>query len=94
MESGVVAVSQSKWPRLYFLGFYFLGVMLVNNLVVALVIQYFIEEFETSQQNADEGVFLEGDQFVIFNSDDLNSKIKFGKYIAKLPPRYRLRTLM
>lgn len=91
MESGIVAVSQSKFPRLYFLGFYFFGVILVNNLVVALVIQYFIEEFETSKQNRIEGVFLEGNRCLIFDSNDLNSKIKFGKYIARLPPRYRLK---
>lgn len=91
MESGIVAVSQSKLPRLFFLGFYFLGVILVNNLVVALVIQYFIEEFESSQESKTDHMLLKGDQYFIFNSDDLKSKIKFGKYIARLPPRYRFK---
>jgi hypothetical protein len=43
-EVGYEAVTQSKWVRLYFLGFHILGVVLVNNLVTAFIITSFLQQ--------------------------------------------------
>lgn len=88
MESGIVAVSQTKLSRLFFLTYYFMGVMIVNNLVIALVIGYFLEEFESDDDEVDD-VFESGRELV-FDSDQMPTSKQFGKYVAHLNPKYRL----
>lgn len=43
-EVGFEAATQAKWVRLYFLAFHVLGVILVNNLVIAFIINKFLQE--------------------------------------------------
>jgi Ion transport protein. len=88
MESGIVAVAQTKLSRYFFLTFYIMGVMIVNNLVIALVIDYFLDEFESDNEEVDE-VFESGRELV-FDSDELPTPKEFGKYVARLNPKYRL----
>jgi Ion transport protein len=44
-EIGFEAVTQGKWVRWYFICFHVLGVILVNNLVIAFVINNFMQQF-------------------------------------------------
>eukprot|EP00557_Chaetoceros_sp_GSL56_P008415 CAMPEP_0176506338 /NCGR_PEP_ID=MMETSP0200_2-20121128/16977_1 /TAXON_ID=947934 /ORGANISM="Chaetoceros sp., Strain GSL56" /LENGTH=835 /DNA_ID=CAMNT_0017905957 /DNA_START=250 /DNA_END=2757 /DNA_ORIENTATION=+ len=88
MESGIVAVAQTKLSRFYFLTFYIMGVMIVNNLVIALVIGYFLDEFESDNDEVDD-VFESGRELV-FDSDQMPTPKEFGKYVARLNPKYRL----
>ena len=46
-EVGFEAVTGGKWVRFFFLGFHFLGVILVNNLVIAFIINEFFQQLET-----------------------------------------------
>jgi len=89
MESGIVAVAQTKVSRFFFLTFYIMGVMIVNNLVIALVIDYFHDELESGDEEEICDVFGSGRELV-FDSDDLPTSKKFGKYVARLNPKYRL----
>jgi len=89
MESGIVAVAQTKVSRFFFFTFYIMGVMIVNNLVIALVIDYYLDELENGDEEEICDVFGSGRELV-FDSDDLPTSKKFGKYVARLRPKYRL----
>merc|ERR1719491_2345869 len=52
MESGILAVTKTKESRWFFFSFYVVGVILVNNLVISLSIDTFINELEDKNQNA------------------------------------------
>ena len=84
MESGILPVSETKYSRYFFFSFYVIGVMIVNN----LVIDYFLDELDNSDEEIDE-VFTNGRQLV-FQSEDLPTTRKYGKYVARVKPRYRL----
>lgn len=88
MESGIVAVAQTKVSRFFFLTFYVMGVMIVNNLVIVLVIDYFLDELNGDDEEICD-VFVSGRELV-FDSDDLPTSKRFGKHVARLNPRYRL----
>ena len=49
-SAGFHAVFQSRWPRFFFLGFYFFGVVLANNLVIAFIINAFMKEWYIIQE--------------------------------------------
>lgn len=49
MADGILAVSKTAWSRLYFLAFYIVAVVVVNNCVVALIIDSFMEEWNHVQ---------------------------------------------
>jgi len=56
-EIGFEAVTQAKWVRLFFLAFHIFGVILVNNLVIAFIINAFLQELAVfHEQNEDEVV--------------------------------------
>ena len=46
-EIGFEAVTGGKWVRFFFLGFHVLGVILVNNLVIAFIINEFFQQLAT-----------------------------------------------
>jgi len=56
MESGILAVTQTKESRWFFFAFYVVGVILVNNLVISLSIDAFIIELEDKDQDQDAGI--------------------------------------
>lgn len=80
LESGIVAVAATKYSRYFFFTFYVVGVMLANNLVVAVVIDYFIDELDSKRSKTDER----------FEASDIFASRKVGKYVARLKPKYRL----
>ncbi len=49
MESGIIAIT-NKWSRYFFLSFFICGVIIVNNLVVAIVIDFFFSEMEAAEK--------------------------------------------
>lgn len=74
------AVAATKYSRYFFFTFYVVGVMLANNLVVAVVIDYFIDELDSKRSKTDER----------FEASDIFASRKVGKYVARLKPKYRL----
>ena len=48
MESGLVAIS-NRYCRYFFLLFFICGVIIVNNLVVAVVLDFFIQELDAEE---------------------------------------------
>jgi len=87
LESGIMAICDTKYYRFYFLSFYIVGVMIVNNLVVALIIDYFLDEYGTDEE--EEKAALEAEANLVFDSDDMPTPKKFGKYVARLNPEFR-----
>jgi len=55
-EIGYEAVTQSKWVRLYFLAFHVLGVILINNLVVAFIINAFLQQLAKFREHVGEEI--------------------------------------
>ncbi len=86
-ESGIDAVCETKYYRFYFLTFYVFGVMIVNNLVIALIIDYFLEEVE-KDGDADDADALDDQANLVFDSDDMPTPKAFGRYVATLKPDY------
>ena len=55
-EIGFEAVTGGKWVRLFFLSFHVLGVILVNNLVVAFIINAFLVQLKGDNSSSSEDV--------------------------------------
>jgi hypothetical protein len=51
-EIGLEAVTQAKWERCFFFAFHIFGVVLVNNFVIAFIINSFLAQLEISQRHA------------------------------------------
>jgi hypothetical protein len=90
-EEGFEAVTQSKWVRLYFLGFHILGVVLVNNLVIAFIITSFLQQLAIFRERTDEEVVGDGeavirDRQAVFDASSVTgTKTDLsGGYIARL----------
>jgi len=66
--------------------------MIANNLVFALVIDYFLDEYskdlEEQKEEEDRNVLRTGRNF-IFDSNDLPTNRELGRYVAQLRPKYR-----
>ncbi len=88
MESGILPVAQTNYARYFFFSFYIVGVMIVNNLLVALVIDFYLAEHDQKKED-DDDVFANGKK-LIFQSEDLPTKMEYGKYVARVKPKYRL----
>jgi len=86
-ESGIDAICETKYYRFYFLTFYIFGVMIVNNLVIALIIDYFLEEVE-KDGDAEDADALDDQANLVFDSDDMPTPKAFGRYVATLKPDY------
>lgn len=93
IEDGFEATTEGRWVRLYFLSFHILGVILVNNLVIAFIINNFLEQLAMHQERADEEIVVEGSDAVIRDrrailldaSQITGTKTSLsGKYIARL----------
>jgi two pore calcium channel protein len=90
-EVGYEAVTQSKWVRFYFLGFHILGVVLVNNLVIAFIITSFLQQLAIFRERTDEVVVGDGeavirDRRAVFDASTITgTKTSLsGGYIARL----------
>jgi two pore calcium channel protein len=93
-EIGFEAVTGGKWVRLYFLGFYIFGVILINNLVIAFIINAFFQQLETLQSRRGEAV-VEGEatihgEIAHFDSSKITGTDTgiTGGYIARIRSRH------
>lgn len=62
-EVGYEAVTQAKWVRWFFLSFHILGVVLVNNLVIAFIINAFLQQLAIFREHVDEEV-IDGEAII------------------------------
>jgi hypothetical protein len=97
-EVGFEAVTQSKCVRLFFLSFHIFGVVLVNNLVVAVVINSFMVHlsFFSGLEESDEEVVGDGETILrkekaYFNASVITGTRTYlsGLFIAKLRHNHR-----
>ena len=64
MEIGIEGATQSKWVRVYFMAFHILGVILVNNLVIAFIIDQFLSQLAAYREKSEEEVVGEGEAVI------------------------------
>jgi two pore calcium channel protein len=90
-QDGFEAVTQSKWNRLFFLAFHMIGVILVNNLVIAFIINSFLQHLEYFRERTEEEMVGEGeailrDRRAVFDASEITgtkTSVR-GGYIARL----------
>jgi two pore calcium channel protein len=87
---GFEAVTQSKYTRLYFLAFHIFGVIVVNNVVIAFIVNSFIAQWDIHQEQvATEEVegeaLIEGRQ-ALFDATHITGTSTFltGKYVVRV----------
>jgi len=95
MESGILAVTKTHGARWFFFTFYIFGVILVNNLVIALSIDTFNNELESHELENDKqnvskcGKYSFLGKRLVFNAEKLsigNDNLS-GRYAAHLAVR-------
>jgi two pore calcium channel protein len=93
-EIGFEAVTGGKWVRLYFLAFYIFGVILIDNLVIAFIINAFFQQLATLQTRLGSEV-VEGEAIIHGEGAHFDaSKITgtdtgiTGGYIARIRARH------
>jgi len=89
MSDGIVAVTGSKYSRFFFVVFHILGVIIVNNVVVAFVINSFITEWqqENSQTRSSKGGVVAGERnAMLFDASEVTgtSTSLTGNYVVKV----------
>ena len=87
---GILAVTGTKFSRLYFLGFHLVGVVLVANVVTAFIIDSFIDEWKEAQQGGpkshDTGDAIVDERSALFDAQVVTgtrTQLE-GKYFARL----------
>lgn len=92
IEIGLEAATQTKWVRLFFFSFHLFGVILVNNLVIACIINKFLQQhtvfsFEQKDEVVGDGqAILVGHRHALFNASSITgtrTSLK-GDYIVQL----------
>lgn len=89
-EIGFEAATEAKWARLFFLSFHIMGVILVNNLVIAFVISNFLTQLAIFRENVGtevvEGEAVIQDRRALFDASQITgTKTSVsGAYIARL----------
>jgi len=89
-EVGFEAATEQKWVRFFFLSFHILGVIMVNNLVIAFVITNFLTQFAIFKENLApeviEGEAIIQDRRALFDAAQITgtSTSLTGAYIARL----------
>lgn len=90
-EEGYEAVTQAKWVRLFFLSFHVVGVIVVNNLVIAFIINNFLQQMAHSKHESAVGtehighaVHI-GEDSAVFDASKVTGTVTHvqGDYIAK-----------
>lgn len=91
-SSGIIAVTGTKWSRLFFLAFHIFGVVIMCNLVIAIIIDKFMDQYGKGDEENDgakfdngEGVVVHGEK-VFFNAAKISGTDTnlSGDYIAKM----------
>ena len=101
-EIGFEAVTDGKMVRFFFLGFHILGVILVNNLVIAFIVNAFLQELETIYPRVKEDSYRHGEEIskgeailrgeqVIFDASEVTGTETGakGEYIARIQAIHR-----
>ena len=94
-EIGFEAVTGGKLVRFYFLAFYIFGVILINNLVVAFIINAFFQQLETlesrKETNEIQGEAVIHGERAIFNANQITGTDTgtSGEYIARIRARHK-----
>jgi two pore calcium channel protein len=89
-EIGFEAVTGGKWVRLFFFSFHILGVILVNNLVIAFIINAFFQQLATINSRSGEEVLkgeavIRGERAIFDGSQITGTKTgATGGYIARI----------
>lgn len=86
-EEGYEAVTEAKWVRFFFLGFHIVGVILVNNLVIAFIINKFLQQLAIFREENEvlEGAVIENGKALFDASTVTGTKTTLsGEYIARL----------
>mmetsp|Transcript_3392 Transcript_3392/g.4986 ORF Transcript_3392/g.4986 Transcript_3392/m.4986 type:complete len:187 (-) Transcript_3392:396-956(-) len=89
-EAGFEAVTESKWTRLFFFAFHIAGVVMVNNVVVAVVINHFIDQWDKQHElNSVDNVAGEAiiiGRHAIFNAREITGTKTgaTGDYVARV----------
>lgn len=89
-EVGFEATTEAKWVRLFFIGFHVVGVILVNNLVIAFIINSFMTQLQIIREKdgveiIDGEAILHHQQARFDGSMITGTKTDLkGMYIAKL----------
>jgi len=86
---GILAVTETKLSRYYFLAFHLLGVVIVCNLVIAFIIDSFLDEWneaEAIKAAHDTGDAVIEEKRAIFNADIVTgTKTNLsGQYVARM----------
>ena len=92
METGLIAIT-SKYCRYFLFAFYVCGVLIVNNLVVGIVIDFFCNELDAAREAKNEvkeangGMkkLQHGGKSLFFDSEKLPEGNYNTKYVAKMP---------
>lgn len=90
MADGILAVTGTKLSRYYFLGFHLLGVTVVCNLVIAFIIDSFLDEWNEAEGNTaaahDTGDAVIKERRAIFNATMVTgTKTNLsGQYVARM----------
>jgi two pore calcium channel protein, plant len=92
-EVGYEAATQTKWVRLFFVSFHIIGVILVNNLVIAFIMNKFFQQLARTkeQQSSKVGIERIGDSVhiredrAIFDASEVTGTVTnvHGDYIAR-----------
>lgn len=87
-EEGFEAVTGKKWVRFYFLTFHVAGVLFVNNLVIAVIINSFLQQLEILRQRSSEervGDTVIRDRHALFEASEVTgTKTSLrGDFIAR-----------
>lgn len=89
-EEGFEAVTGGKWVRLFFFSFHVLGVILVNNLVIAFILNAVFQQLETLNKRkgvevVDGEAIIEGER-AIFDASEITGTATgaTGGYIARI----------
>lgn len=91
VEVGFEAVTQSRWVRLYFLSFFILGVVLVNNLVIAFIVSSFLNQLDIVQNRTHNEVVGDGEAVLqgrkaVFDAEEITGTktTLSGRYIVRV----------
>lgn len=90
-EEGFEAVTQAKWVRFFFFSFHVIGVVLVNNLVIALIINKFLQQMAHSKHESRIGIehigqsVHIGEDSAVFDASKVTGTVTnvSGDYIAR-----------
>jgi two pore calcium channel protein len=93
---GLLAVTQSKASRLFFLAFHIIAVILINNIVIAFIIDSFMSEWDeyhekkTERIDTGEAVITSGARAIFDASEVTGTKTELqGGYVAKLRKNHK-----